>query len=90
MIESLIAPHMASATARDPRNAVGRSPDALTLEERIAFAGKHIALEIYTPENLALRQIEAIGDSLEACARMLKERGLDPRKFEFTLLPRPY
>jgi len=86
MIESLIAPNMASAAARDPRNALGRSPDRLTLEERIAFSGKYIALEIYTPENLALRRIEAIGDSLAACVRMLKERGLDPRQFEYTRL----
>jgi hypothetical protein len=83
-------PDMAATTAQDPRHAIGRSPDALTLEERLALAGKHIALEVYTPENLALRRIEAIGDSFEACVRMLKGRGLDPRNFEFTLLARPY
>lgn len=81
---------MASAATRDARQAIGRSPDALTLEERLAFAGKYIALEIYTPENLALRRIEAIGDTLEVCIRMLKERGLDPRNFEFTRLAPPY
>ncbi len=81
---------MGAATARDPRQAIGRSPERLTLEERTAFAGKFIALEIYTPENLALRRIEAIGESLDVCVRMLKERGLDPREFEFTRLSWPY
>ena len=43
--------------------------------------GKYVALEVYTPEALPLRRIEAIGDSLEECLRMLKGRGLDPLKF---------
>ena len=43
-----------------------------------------------TPENLAFRRIEAIGDSIEQCVTMLKSRGLDPKKFEFTRLPRPF
>ena len=80
---------MSAAIAKDPERAIGRSPEALTLQERLAFAGKHIALEIYTPERLPLRRIEAIGDSLADCLRMLNERGLDPRRFEFTLLSRP-
>jgi len=70
--------------------AIGRSPDALTLEERLAYAGKFIALEIYTPKTIPLRTIEAIGDSLLACVQVLKQRGLDPARFEFRLLPRPY
>ena len=90
MIESLIVFHMPSAKDRDPRVAIGRSPDALTLEERLAFAAKYIALEIYTPQKLPLRRIEAIGDSLPACVRMLRERGLDPKDFEFTRLAPPY
>jgi hypothetical protein len=81
---------MSAAVSRDPRQAIGRSPDALTLPERVAFAGLHIALEIYTPENLALRRIEAIGESLDACLRMLRERGLNARNFEFTRLSPPY
>jgi hypothetical protein len=65
---------------------VGRGPDQLTLAERARFAGKCIALEVYTPEALPLRRIEAIGDSIEDCIRMLQSRGLDPTKFEFSLL----
>lgn len=74
----------------DSQRAIGRSPDRLTLSERNALTGKYIALEIYTPENLAYRRIEAIGDSLAECVQMLKSRGLDPEKFEFSRLPPPY
>jgi hypothetical protein len=81
---------MPARKSTDPRQAIGRSPDALTLEERLAFAGKRIALEIYTPQTLPLRRIEAIGDSFADCLRMLRERGLDPAHFEFRLLPPPY
>jgi hypothetical protein len=81
---------MLASAAKDPRVAIGRSPDRLSLVERTALAGKYVALEMYTPEALPLRRIEAIGDSIEACARMLKERGLDPLLFEFTRLAWPY
>ena len=81
---------MSTATARDPRHAIGRSPEQLTLTERFALTGLHIAMEVYTPIDLPLRRIEAIGQSVAACIRVLKERGLDPAKFEFTLLAPPY
>jgi hypothetical protein len=76
--------------ATKPDQALGRSPDRLTLAERTALAGKYVAFEIYTPETLPLHRIEAIGDSIEECVRMLTSRGLDPRKFEFTRLSRPF
>lgn len=69
---------------------LGRSPERLSLSERIALAGKLIALEIYTPQNLAERRIEAIGDTLEDCVRILIARGLKPANFEFTRLPPPF
>jgi hypothetical protein len=81
---------MAATAAEDLKRAIGRSPDRLTLDERVLFAGKFVALEIYTPETLPLVKIEAIADSLAGCIRMLKSRGLDPAQFEFRLLPRPY
>jgi hypothetical protein len=78
-------------TARkDPQQALGRSPDRLSLDERIALVGKYIALEIYTPEDLPLRRIEAIGDSVEDCVRELGARGLDAMRFEFSRLGPPY
>ncbi|HXS96246.1 MAG TPA: hypothetical protein VN736_16700 [Candidatus Limnocylindrales bacterium] len=69
---------------------LGRSPERLSVPERIALAGKFIALEIYTPQNLAERRIEAIGDTLEECVRTLIARGLKPAGFEFTRLPPPF
>ncbi|MEO8592678.1 MAG: hypothetical protein ABI759_05120 [Candidatus Solibacter sp.] len=81
---------MSVTAAQDPRQAIGRSPEQLTLVERFALAGKTVALEIYSPDTLPLRRIEAIGTSLDACVRMLRERGLDPRSFEFVPLAPPY
>ncbi len=76
-----------SATASQYfQRAIGRSPDRLTLEERAVLTGTFVALEIYSPDTLPLRRIEAIGDSLADCVRMLKSRGLDPTRFEFTKL----
>lgn len=65
------------------RGLVGRSPDDLTIEERHAYAGRWVALEIYTPQTIPLRVIEASGDSPADCAQALTARGLDPVKFEF-------
>ena len=81
---------MPASAVKDPRAAVGRNPDRLTLEERTALAGKYVAMEMYSPDTLPLRRIEAIGDSIEACVRMLKDRGLDPAMFEYTRLAWPY
>jgi hypothetical protein len=81
---------MMPKAARHSERALGRNPDQLTLEERTALAGKWIALEIYTPKNLALRRIEAVGDSVADCLRTLQARGLDPADFEFSVLKGPY
>jgi hypothetical protein len=69
---------------------LGRSPETLSLPERFALAGRWIALEVYTPKNLALRKIVAIGDSPSACTRQLQARGLDPARYEFQLIQQPY
>jgi len=81
---------MAASAAEEYQRAIGRAPDRLPLEDRIRLAGKCIALEIYSPETVPLVRIEAIGDSLADCIRMLKSRGLDPAHFEFRRLPAPY
>jgi hypothetical protein len=70
--------------------AIGHFPEDLTLEERFALTGKIIALEIYTPDTLPLRRIEAIGDSVADCITQLRARGLDPVQFEFSRLGPPY
>ena len=81
---------MTASAAKDPRQALGRNPDRLTLQERTALADKTIALEIYSPATFPLRRIEAIGDNIAACIGMLQERGLDPRHFEFSPLGPAY
>ena len=81
---------MTANAAKDASRAIGRNPDRLTLTERLALAGKYVALEIYSPETIPLRRIEAIGDSLTECLRSLKSRGLDPLNFEFTRLAPSY
>jgi hypothetical protein len=81
---------MSVSAASDPKQAIGRAPERLSLEERLALVGKFIALEIYTPEALPLRRIEAIGDSVEECVRQLAARGHDPARFEFSRLGPPY
>ena len=75
---------------KDPRRALGRAPEELTLEERTLFTGKSIALEIYTPSTLPLRRIAAVGDSVAECVRMLQERGFDPKDFEYDRITPPY
>jgi hypothetical protein len=79
---------MTAAKAKE--SAIGRAPEQLTLDERHKLTGQFIALEIYTPADLPLRRIEAIGDSISDCVRMLKARGLEPERFEFSRLGRPY
>lgn len=69
---------------------MGKPLDALPLAERVALTGKWIALEIYTPETLPLRIIEAVGDSARDCLHTLRGRGMDPLRFEFLLLPAAY
>ncbi|HVN04009.1 MAG TPA: hypothetical protein VMT86_06295 [Bryobacteraceae bacterium] len=81
---------MTASAVKDPQRAIGRSPERLSLEERHALAGKCIALEIYTPDALPLRRIEAIGDNFAECIRQLTARGLDPLNFEFSRLAPPY
>ena len=74
----------------DLRRAIGRSPESLSLEERFALAGCYMALEIYTPEAIPLRRIEAIAGSVEECIRELEARGLNPMRFEFIRVTPPY
>jgi hypothetical protein len=70
--------------------AIGRAPEELSLEERLHLTGKWIALELYSPETLPFRRIEAIGDSLADCIKMLHARGLEAENFEFSRLGPPY
>jgi len=71
-------------------SAIGRAPEELELGERLAWTGKWIALEVYTPATLPLRRIQAIGDSVAECIRQLETQSLDPERFEFSVLQKPY
>ena len=78
------------AAVKDLRNLVGMAPDRLDLATREATVGKVIAMELYSPANLALQRIEAIGDSVRDCVAQLRERGLDPLDHEFSRLNPPF
>ena len=78
------------AAVKDFSKLIGMAPDRIDLATREATVGKVIALQIYSPRNLALQRIEAIGDSVRECAAQLKERGLDPLDYEFSRLNPPF
>lgn len=69
---------------------IGRPLDSLSIDERKAAAGYYAALEIYTPQTLPLRRIEAVGPSAAECIAQLRARGLDPTRFEFVRLKPAY
>ncbi|HYZ84651.1 MAG TPA: hypothetical protein VE621_09625 [Bryobacteraceae bacterium] len=69
---------------------LGRSPDELSVKERLELAGKWIALELYDPVTLPLRLIAALGESSADCARQIASRGLDPTRFEYLPLKPPF
>jgi hypothetical protein len=69
----------------DTAKVIGRAPERLTLEERSQLAGWWVAYEVYTPQTLPLKRIEAVGRDVPACITQLESRGLDPLQFEFEL-----
>jgi hypothetical protein len=81
---------MPRSTAFDPKTLIRREPERLTLDEHNAIVGQWIALEIYDPQRLPLRRIEAVGASVAECVADLRGRGLDPERFEFVLVRPPY
>ena len=74
----------------DSANIIGLAPEQLSIDERRALAGQWIALELYSPATLPQRRIEALGSSVTECVRQLKQRGLDPQRFEFVVMTPPY
>ena len=69
---------------------IGRPLESLTLAERWLLVGHWVALQIYTPELLPLRLIEAIGPSVSECLDQLKRRGLDQAQYQIEPLYPPY
>ncbi len=78
------------ARHRDFRELIGQAPDRLDLATRDEIVGKVVAMRIYSPQNLALQRIQAIGDSVEDCVRQLQDGGLDPLDYEFTRMNPPF
>jgi hypothetical protein len=72
------------------RKLIGQPIDGLSLADRWKFSGVWVALEVYTPQKMPLRMIEAVGGSAAECIRHLISRGLDASRFEFIPLPQPY
>lgn len=77
-------------TGKDCAHLIGRPLESLSIDERKAAAGRYAALEIYTPQTLPLRRVEALGDSALECIAQLRARGLDPARFEFVRLTPAY
>ncbi len=80
---------------------VGRAPEDLSIPERLQYAGKWMALELYTPPRLEeeqgtpviqfkLRRIRAVADTVQECIQQLQQDNLDPRDFEFTQITPSY
>lgn len=69
---------------------IGRSVDGFTLAERWDLIGVWVALELYSPQRLPLRVIEAIGYSSAQCIEQIKARGLDPGRYHYEQLAAPY
>ena len=78
------------AAASNFEELIGRAPDRLDLATREATVGKVIAMQIYSPSNLALQRIQAIGDTVQECVAQLKNQGLDPLDYEFSRLNPPF
>ncbi|WP_031495672.1 hypothetical protein [Bryobacter aggregatus] len=70
--------------------AIGYSPEELSLPLRDLLTGQWVALEIYDIHRLPLRKIVAVGGSATACFTNLSNRGLNPLHFEVVQLPAPF
>jgi hypothetical protein len=69
---------------------LGQPIDQLTLADRWKLTGSWVALEIYSPQRLPLRTIEAIGPTATACMKQLLAQGRDPAQFEYEPILQPY
>ena len=69
---------------------IGKPLDGLELSDRWALTGYWIATELYAPERLPLRIIQAVGANPRECIKQLQQRGLDPALHEYQALEQPY
>lgn len=68
----------------------GKSLDGLNLKDRWKLAGAWMATELYSPQRLPLRVMQAIGSDAADCIRQLREQQLDPELYEYQPIPQPY
>ncbi|MBV9082732.1 MAG: hypothetical protein JOZ62_08665 [Acidobacteriaceae bacterium] len=73
----------------DVNKLVGSLLDGLSLADRRTLTGFWIAIELYSPDRLPLRKIEAVGADPSKCIEQLRTRGLNPARFEFELITDP-
>jgi hypothetical protein len=73
----------------DTSRFLGRAPERLNAADWRQLAGFWAAFEIYTPSTTPLRQIAALGKSVDECASSLASRHLDPRHYEYIPLHSP-
>ncbi len=78
------------AAVKDFRGLIGQSVDRLDLATREAVVGKVVAQQLYTPDNLALQRIAAIGDSVKDCAQQLEANGCAPLDYDSPRLTPPF
>jgi hypothetical protein len=71
----------------NPGNLIGRCPDELTAPERPVLAGKWYAVEAVSQDAFRRQVIEAVGRTVDECAEVLVDRGLDFRRYEYILMP---
>lgn len=72
------------------KSAIGKSLDGLHLDERWKLVGAWMATELYSPQRLPLRIIQAIGLDAAGCVRELRAQGRDPELFEYSPIAQPY
>lgn len=69
---------------------LGKSLDGLSLDDKWKLAGCWMATELYSPQRLPLRIMQAIGPDAFACVRQLRAAGLNPELYEYSPIPQPY
>ena len=75
------------AAALDPTLYVDKVLEGLPLKQRAQLTNAWIATQLYSPERLPLRTIEAIGPTLRDCIVDLQRLGHNAALYFFELVP---